>query len=340
MRKLALASTVLALVALAVCSAQELAPATRGAAGTSPAATTSAASPAMSAAPATRTAADHAARIAANFWTLAGRHWTDVAGFALTTIGMAVLWCLLMLFCGILSGLVVWLALRHWNFFAAPWSWYKYVRWLWGVIFIVSFAIGMAYSGWRLGICRNVKSYIVERRALDRIAGNLIVAVCLDQADYQATGEETSDKVQRVLEDSEAVGKLAQRDLQDAMADVAGSRGLSGTQRAIIGVLGDQAPEMLKDMTKLDARAVVVLFYSGQNTAQYLKEHPEANAGVMAMSLHFDRIRGKACDAVDSLTGGPIWMGLVLGIGIPLLFMAILRIIVRLAPGGKADGGC
>lgn len=271
----------------------------------------------------------HTSRIASNFLTLMGNSWGDAAWFAGRCVMNALLWAGAMLLVGMALGVTVFFVLRKYRLFHAPWGWYRYVRWTWGVLFISSIVVGMAGAGAWLGLERQLKYSILTERVLDRIVGNMILAVFMDSAQYQATGSESSEQLQAILGDSETVAQAATQDMSEALRGVSG-RQLSPIQRYALQLLGTgQGQRTLTESLKLNPRMAIALFYGGPNMDRYLKEHPQANPGVMAMSVHFQDLRLGGCRLAESFTRPSLWSWLAAGCGLPFVLLLLFRMTVR-----------
>lgn len=272
-------------------------------------------------------------RIAANFATLMGNCWADIGWFAGKCVLNAILWASGMLLAGVALGVGLFLLLRRRRLFDAPWGWYRYVRWVWGVVFILCVIVGMTCAGGWIGLERQLKHAILKERVLDRTAGNLVLAVFMDSAEYRASGEESAENLQAVLKDSESAARSAIANLPQIVDEIAGPE-LSATQRRALRLMSpDDVQKLFANVGKLDMRMVIVLFYGSANIEQVLQEHPQANPAVMAIAVHFESLRQRGCRLVNRFTRPPIYMWLFGGLGIPLGLLAIFRVVVRCVCG-------
>ena len=275
-----------------------------------------------------------ASRVASNFVALMADTWQEVAVFAGTTIVWGVLWAIGLFLVGIGVGVFVYLMLRRWGAFGAPWSWYRYVRWLWGVVFILSAAVGFAYAGAWLGPGRNVKHYIRDERMIDRVVGNLYFAIILDKADYQATGLESAEQLEKVLTESEALANLAVEDWEAVRDEAVQSAADNFLDRWVLELAADSATEKLtQELGGLDARVIVGILHASPSVEAYLRDHPDAHPLVASVATHFSTIREDACGLVDAVVMPHVWGGIGLGLGGPLVLAGVFAVIRRL--GGK-----
>ena len=141
-----------------------------------------------------------------------GNNWTDIAWFVGKAVLGAVIWAAILGPAGIVAGILLWRFARRRKLLDAPWPWYRYVRWLWAVLFIAGAALAFAYGGAWLGAGRSVKNSIHEDRVLDKVFSHLLVAVFLDRVGYEATGDDSAAHIQKVLGESEQVTALARED--------------------------------------------------------------------------------------------------------------------------------
>lgn len=265
-----------------------------------------------------------------NFLTLCGRHAGDIGWFGASTIINAVLWGSLLLVLGLAVGLAIYFILRGRGLFNAPWTWYRYVRWMWALLFVLCYAFGPAYAGIWLGIERNAKSYIRDKRMLDQVVGNLLIASCMDQAQYRLKGDESAEQLQAVLGDSDTIGKKASEDLGRAIGELSGSDDLSWWQRKMLRTVKQETlTKITRDLNMLDPRTAIILFYGGQQIDQYLAGHPQASPVLASLSLHLAQLRESACEGVNYLTRSHIWTGLGLGALPPVGLLVLFRVVVR-----------
>ncbi|MBI5725266.1 MAG: hypothetical protein HZA50_15005 [Planctomycetes bacterium] len=279
--------------------------------------------------PATKEA-DHASRIASNFVVLLKNNRFEMVKFVGKIILSAVLWCILMLLAGVAVGLIAFFTLRHFKIFDANWNWYCRMRWLWVVLFLLSTSAGFAYAGVWLGIGRAVNGGIRDGRVLDRMVGQIFVAVAMDQADYQMTDDENAGKLDKVLAESEAAGKISRREWQQIKHDIAEVHSDGFWERMLIRETMERSMYKITEICSADPRLVVAVFMPGSDTNAYLEKHKDAKPAVMAISGCFQNIRDAACDGVDKLVKPNIYIGILVGLGLPLVLAGLFQISVRL----------
>ncbi len=300
---------------------------------------TGASSPASALATTRQAPGGDASRILTNFANMMKGNWKSLAAFATTTVLNAVLWAIGLLLVGILAGLASYFILRRFKLFDAAWPWYRFVRWLWPVVFILGAAAGFTYSGAWIGLGRNIKSYIREERMLDRIVAQVYFAIVLDKASYQATGQESAEKLEQVLAGSEAIGKLAMADWAIVREELTAVTARSAFERWLVHLaLRNISDDLAERLSGLDPRLVMVFFGMHPNIDQYLREHPDANPVIAALSVHFEPVRQKACDMVDSVVHPQAAVGIAAGLLGPALLLGIFRLVVHLAGRRPARG--
>jgi hypothetical protein len=296
-----------------------------------PATTPSATQPAT-----TRSAGEAFSHFAANFAMLMADHWRSVAAFAALTVVNAVLWAVGMFLLGIGVGVAGYFLLRRLGLFAAPWSWYRWVRWLWCLLLAVSISIGFAVAGAWLGAGRNVKSYIRDKRMLDRIVVAVAMAAMLDRAGYEARGDETAEQIEKVLTDSEAAGREALADWSRFRREEAEAVTDNFLQRWLVELAIEAATEGFEDSPLRDPKLAWLMYTEGPCAEEYADKYPDANEGLVAASVFFGRIRGAACGLVDRAVYPNVWTAVGLGVGIPLGLAAVFRGILHLTYGRRA----
>ncbi len=295
---------------------------------------TTASSPASAPATTRQAPGGDTSRILTNFANMMKGNWKSLAAFAATTVLNAVLWAIGMLLAGILAGLASYFILRRFRLFDATWPWYRFVRWLWPVVFILGAAAGFTYSGAWIGLGRNIKSYIREKRMLDKIVGQVYFAIVLDKASYQTTGQESAEKLEQVLADSEAIGELAMADWAIAREELTTDAAGSPLERWLVQLaLRNISDELAEQFGSMDPRLMMVFIGTHPNIDQYLREHPDANPMIAALSVHFEPVRQKGCDMVDSVVHPHAAVGIAAGLLGPALLLGIFCVVVHLAGG-------
>ncbi len=275
-------------------------------------------------------------RIASNFAVLMQSTWADVAIFAGMTILSAVLWGIGFLFLGLILGLICYFIVRRLRLIRAHWSWYRYVRWLWVVIFMLSGAAGCAYAGAWFGVGRNVKAYIEDKRMLEKILGHCYVAALLDEAEYQATGQESAEDLQQVLADSQTARKLADDVWEEVSDEIVNSGDPSFVERWTRQLALYKGMRDLQDqLYGIDPRVLLAIFIGGENIDAYIAENPGAGPVIVGLATYFQEFRDRACGAVDSVVHPHIWTGLLLGLLAPVALAGAFKTVVHFAPGPK-----
>lgn len=274
------------------------------------------------------TTTDHIKRIASNFASLSMNHWPDAAKFVGYCALNAFLWGALLFLLGLVVSIALYLRLLRRGFFDAPWRWYRLARWSWAVIIIGCISLGMLAAGATWGLQRQFHHAILHDHALDRITGHMIIAIYMDAADYQLTGDESAAHIQKIIDDSSSVSTLATADLHTRFYELAASE-QTGWRKYLFRWFGHRyVSDKINDLLNVDPRAAFVLFLS-PNIDQYLADHPDAKVGVVMFSRQLESLRTLACKGVNMLLGPWIASALALGVGIPLLLLIALRIAVR-----------
>ncbi len=276
-----------------------------------------------------------AARLWGNFRSMMGDSWQEVALFIGKIMLTAVLWGVALGFVGIAVGIAAYLALRRHKLFDGPWTWYRYVAWVWPGLFALSMAAGFSYAGLWIGGGRQIRVAIQEENVLERVISNLFTAVALDCADYRLEGTESAEEMQEVLTQSEALGDLVREDFKNLLTDAlqvqAGALGLGMAGRTMIHGLVICAVDQLDDiLLENDPRLVLVSFAFmasvNGDMAEYKKQFPDARLGTAALSLYFSKVRKGACRLVDSLCFPNILLGFGVGLLAPGMLLGLYRL--------------
>jgi hypothetical protein len=270
----------------------------------------------------------HAGRILRNFGMLMKNTGKDIGWFAASLLLWSILWGAVLLFSGGVAGFLAYLGCRRKRLFDAPFRWYSYVRWVWAPVFILCVALGSGYSGLWLGGGRTVKQAILQDRILDRVVANMMVAIVLDNAEYEVSGATKSEDIKGVLADSERVAGLAKRDFAAKLDQLAEDSQRNLAQRWLLWLAGSSAADAAADKLLKDAnpRMLFAIFASGENIEEYLKAHPDANSAVAALSVHFKAIRRRACGMVNSAVYPNALLGIAFGLGMPLVLLCLFRL--------------
>jgi len=278
--------------------------------------------------PTSRPAAANAERIAANFAMLMTDNWEPIVKFVGTTILWMVVWAVGLFVVGIFVGLVMYLILRRLTY--APWRWYRYVRWLWPVGFVLTAALALGYAGLWLGPSRNIKSYIREQHMLDRVVSHVAVAALLDKADYEVSGHETAEDLAKVLSDSRVLQELTGEDFSVSREELISS-GDDFAQRWVLKLATEtEAFKLVEALRKVDPQTLMTILTEYRDVEAYLAEHPDAGQEVQAVAAGFGVVREQACELVDTVAMPNVWGAVAIGLLAPAGLAIVFGVIVRL----------
>jgi hypothetical protein len=286
-------------------------------------------------------AVDQASRVATNFVTLMDRAVRGALRFTKDLLLACLLWTLGGLFLGALGGFLLWYYIRRRKGFDAPWGWYRWVRWAWFAVFVLPLTLGLAYAGLFFGAGRCLNHYIHDVRVLDQAAAQLLCAVILDKAEYEARGDETAQQYAKVLGDAPQLAPLVQADVEIAAQEL---RSKIAPGPLTGGVFDLLAPLVLDGMPKeiygVDPRMLVVVFVSHPNLDAYLNENPQASPALAALAVHFKHARDQAGRVVFALVMPNALLGLGVGLAVPLGAWGIFCLVVFLCrPRERATVG-
>ncbi|MCY2924178.1 MAG: hypothetical protein NT031_01850 [Planctomycetota bacterium] len=274
---------------------------------------------------------DTTSRIASNFGVLVAKNWPDALLLTGRTVLWAIVWAVLLLPVGMLAGLVSYLLCRKFLPRQAPQAWYRYARWLLAAIFLLAPACGFAYGGAWLGAGRSVRGAIRDDRVLDKLLGAWIIAALMDSADYQATGEESAEQMQKILADSSAIERLVAQDWAESVDRIRKSCGNGIVERTFVSLVTSRTCDALREKLQgLDPR-VLVLILRSPNVDQYIREHPNASPGLVAFSLHFGAMRQEALGLVGKWVWAHLGVGIALGLLGPIALASLLRLAIYLS---------
>ena len=271
------------------------------------------------------------ARVAANFIVLMSREGREIGRFTGAIAFQTMLWGLGAWLVGSLAGYAIFWILRKRSLLDARFCWYRFVRWIWPVLFVVFIGTGLGYAGFWLGGGRAFHKQIHEQRVLDKLVAHLLCAIALDHAQYTATGAETIEAYTRVLGDSDTISDVVEKDFDQEMKALQSK--LSGRFAqpwwlALFSNLG--LGELLGKLRGMNSRLLFVTLMEHPNLDEYVSKHPEASPSVVALSLHLKLIRDNACLWVDGMVYSHAAIGVATGFGPPLLAFIFFRLTIWL----------
>jgi hypothetical protein len=285
--------------------------------------------------------ANRYSRLWNNLWVLSKNTWKDVGWFTGKAIVVALVAGVAGFFAGCVAGLITYLLLRKRRWFDAPWSWYRYVRWMWSLLFIGFFALGFGYAGMNLGAAHVLKKGITDERIVDRAVSQLYCAVAFDTVEYKLAGKEKVEELRKVLEKSEGLASVISADLgklvREVLDDPRVRENVDPRYRRWLDTISDSKLGQMtfSKLTKdFDPRAVVLLFYAmsgGDETSRaYIESNPQASPLVAACTEMFANIRLQLCGMVNAVVYPNAAASFILGVGLPLGLTGLLRWMVRL----------
>jgi len=274
---------------------------------------------------------EFAARLGGNFLVLLRKSWPDMLAFVGWTVGGMIGWGIGLGLLGLIVGLALWLVLRGRGLFNGPWPAYRYVRWLWGVLFMLAPGIGGAYAGAYLGLERGLTGAINEDLLLDRAVIHLYQAAALSEADYAVTGQETSEELYAAAGDTRGMAKLARADIRAAENAIIDKQADTWYERAFLRLVVDHALPHA-EIQGIDYDTFTKFLFSEMNIEEYRRQYPNAEPVMLVMDKVMVRVRGAACDHVKGITRPKIYLGLGSGFALPLLALLIFRFTVPRQP--------
>jgi hypothetical protein len=278
--------------------------------------------------------------LAHNFGQLAATCWQDVLIF----IGKVVAWgiggCVALGILGFLFGLILYLILRRYGCFRMPFSWSKYVTWLWVPIFIFAPALGGAYAGFHLGAAHAVNTGFEKHRIIERSLSSLYCAIAFDAIKYNAEGGKSAREIHVALSQSEALGKVVSDDLGHVLRQCLDHPSVQShvtpRQRSIVERVSNSrlGKATLDYAGKKDPALVVLAFYvvgaNDQRATLFMEENPEATLALAAVTQYIARIRRECCSYVRGYAIIQSALGAGLGLGGPIVLLLLVRLALRL----------
>jgi hypothetical protein len=283
-----------------------------------------------------------------NLTVLLKDSWTNVAAFIGKIILFSILGAALFFAVGVGAGVVIWVVLRRRGAFDLQLSWNRYVKWAWCPLIVLSSAFALAYGGLFVGAGHVVKTGIMEDRVVDRTVAAVYCAVALDEADYELKADETLEQIETVLRESEGLGEIIVSDVgrlaKKCVRDRAARRELSPVERWFVESAADSTvgrAVIWRAKQEVDPALVIVICFAiakeGPAFEEFLAENPEATHVVAAFADMFRTIREELCSFVNSLVYTQLLLSALIGLGAPLLLLALTRLTVRLCDASQKE---
>ena len=270
-----------------------------------------------------------------NFSVMMKGTWKDIAYFAGKVVIAGILGGILFFLIGAAVGCIVYLLVRRRSVLDAPFSWYRYVRWAWCPVFILTGALGVGYAGVFLGGGLAIKHAIASGRIVERVVANGYCVLAFDSAEYELKGQESAAEIEAVLEQSEGLAEVLTTDLGQMVKEMSREAAKEGTipperARMIEKVADSRVGEMTMGKIGESPSLVILMFYAvsqgGDKSQEFLQTHPKATPLAAAFTRFFQKIREELCSLVNSLVYPHALLGILLGLSVPFLLVALFRI--------------
>ena len=184
-----------------------------------------------------------------------------------------------------------------------------------------------------------MKKEIREERILDKIIISVYVAMALDSAEYELTGNESfkeldtllSNKKLRIKVNEEYKQKIYKATLSDQESKT-GQHLVSTSASLIEGIIDKLAQDK-----SIYIHLLVVFALDPEEMTKYLEKHPEAEIGFVAIRDFFIKVREKACSFINSNVYTNVAVGFASPFGGLLLMHLLNWICKRLMNRRKAN---
>jgi len=287
-----------------------------------------------------------------NFLILMKGSWKPAVSLAFGLILWSVLGAAVFLIAGGVLGWISHRLLSGRGAFETPWSWNRFVKWLWWPLFVLPFALGACWAGAFLGFGHRLKHEIREERVVDKVIANVYCAFALDAAGYEMRGDESLEELYAVLKESEALSDVVAKDLgamvRDLLEKEVGQGNMGALRKWGLKLLSgtDLGKFVLEGKTEeWSADTVLLLFFAvlqGEEASErFLDDHPESAQAFLATANFFEKIRNEFCTLVSSFVYPNAFMGFLVGWGSPLLLWGLFRLVIwlfSLIRPGEAHG--
>ena len=284
-----------------------------------------------------------------DFWREAGFLGLDLV---LGVVWGGVLWFVV----GLVAGYVLYRVIRAAKLIHLEARWYRYVRWIWAPLCMLSLAIGLGYGGLWMGGYKSIREAIEERGVIRRAVANVYTAVALDQSDHQLEGDEDIEQIVRLFEDAPALVGQGRSNLSarvDAVyVDKSQDPGIGRAQRWIFGVLantrvedmiveklavhlGDAADD--PEATKYFWQLATLYLVDREAYAAYTADHPEFEFVAAIIQQVVSKAENEATKWARRIAKGNLVVGGLTAAAIPLGLAGVFRLLVWLAGRIRKD---
>lgn len=257
-------------------------------------------------------------------------------------VGLALLAGIAGFFVGGLLGFLLWYVLRRYGWLDAPYSWYRYFKWMWAFLFPICAALGLAYAAAWLEAGHVAKGALTKDRLVERTVASVYAAVALDAAKHEISGRETMAEVQQILHQADELSQVLSTNfgtlLQQSFAAPEVQKALGLQDNAWLkGLAASRLGQIAFDQAAKseDARLVLFAFYaiaSGDKAkAEYLQNNPKAGPAVVLARDFLQRVNRELVSLINWLVYPQAGVALLAGFGVPLLLAALFRLVAGLA---------
>jgi hypothetical protein len=276
-------------------------------------------------------------QVVKNLTTLLKTSGKDIGGALLGSGVRITVWTLICGVGGLILGIVAWHTARKRNYLEAPWNGYRYIKWMWFVLFAGSFMFFGGCGGFWQGAGSSAKQAIVKDQLVNKMVANVFCAFAINATEYELTGHETAAEVEALLEQSRAKAEEAEaafdQDVNQLLTQAYERGTLSDWQYKLVRLLpidtlvktflGDKGDHVL---------AAVPFMYAYAQGQKGFEELGAKNPAVLHLvNEGMARIEKKSMVTVHVTVYGNLFTSLALGVGIPIGLLAMFRLVVRLA---------
>ncbi len=291
-------------------------------------------------------AQEPAGEVSNNFTRLMQSSWEDVAKVAAMVVLRIVLTAVAGFFLGVVVGVVLYLVCLKLGLLRAGWNWYRWVGWLWALVFIGVLGLAGAYAGAWLGGGKALDHAINREHIPRRVVANLYMAAALDRAEYDVTGQESTARLIELIEGNENLAGLSLKALatrcREAIArDMDMDEGGSQLKVTLLEHLSDQRLEELagKELYEADPRVAVVVIYTKAVDPEAYRTYIDENPGRASVGQAAERMFTRLEQGMTSKLVKLIWWDAIgavaVALGILVVCVGLFQLVVHLA-GGRA----
>jgi len=277
-----------------------------------------------------------------NFIILIQNSWKDIAVFIGVCLFKICIAAAIFFVLGFTIGIVLFLILYKRGIFNAKWKWYRYVKWLWLPVFVLSLGIAGCYAGVSVGGRKAICDAITKQHIVRKVIANLYCAAILDKMEYKLGGEESISQIIDTLETGQAIIDITIDEMEkctrtglNEYLESTNTKSWLRTKMVNYIMARDFNKKFFSGILCTDIPVTITMVYrSAMDNSQlqgYLKDNPEKATIAAVIVTQFQLLENKIVSEVNSIAYVNVFLCTLLGFGIPICLLVFFRICHRIS---------